>query len=180
MTQRTIYLISVAVWFLFGVYYLWESFNLTEGEAGMTAGMIGPTFYPVVLSVLVILLALLLLANLILFPKFKKPPPGRKPPTPAADGPEGGSPTAAAEVAKRQTTDWITVQGAVIALVAYTALLNGVGFLILTPILLFGLMWLLRERRWILLIGAAFGLSFGLFFIFQKFVKVLLPEGVWF
>jgi len=170
----------VAVWFLFGVYYLWESFNLTEGEAGMTAGMIGPTLYPVVLSVLVILLALLLLANQILFPKFKKPSRGRKPPTPAADGPEGRSPAAAAGVTKERATGWITVQGAVIALVAYTALLNGVGFLILTPILLFALMWLLGERGWVLLIGVAFGLSFGLFFIFQWFVKVLLPEGVWF
>jgi hypothetical protein len=63
-------------------------------------------------------------------------------------------------------------------LIGYVAVLKHLGFLLSSMLLLFVLMTLFGERRKIVLLCVSIGLPLVLFFVFEKFAMVSLPQGV--
>jgi putative tricarboxylic transport membrane protein len=62
-------------------------------------------------------------------------------------------------------------------LFGYVLLLKPLGFLILTPPLLAGLLWIMRVRRWVVLIAISVFSTVALYLLFVTLLGVRLPEG---
>lgn len=62
--------------------------------------------------------------------------------------------------------------------ILYLLLMNFIGFLILTPIYIFGLLWLLKYRDVKKLIFLALGTTIGITAIFQYLLGVPIPQGL--
>lgn len=63
-------------------------------------------------------------------------------------------------------------------LVVYTLLWEVVGFLILTPLFVFGLMYLLRMRRYAMMAVMALCIGVGIFFLFKLLLGIEMPLGL--
>jgi putative tricarboxylic transport membrane protein len=72
----------------------------------------------------------------------------------------------------------VRVAGTAAILVAYLALLDWIGYLLLTPIALASLSLLLGFRRWLLLAIVATAVPTTIYLGFRYGMKILLPEGV--
>lgn len=149
-------LIGAVAWLAFGGFLFWQSFLLKGTHVGAAEGIYGPVFYPRLLGALIMLLACILLSKCWLAQHKTVEKPGG----------EG-----------HEAPDLRLSAVALVGLLLYTFLLERVGFLILTPLMLFALMWLMGERRWWLMAVSSTGLCFGLYIVFRFGVRVLLPEG---
>ena len=153
-------LAGALTWLTFGGLMFWQTFQLKGTHVGAAEGIFGPVFYPRLIAALILLCAAVLLLNML-----RKHAPSLS---------HGGT----AEDAMHERPDYRPAIAAFLGLLLYTWLLPRVGYLIVTPIMLLGTMWLMRERRWILMVGMSLGLSIGLYLIFRYVVYVLLPDGL--
>ena len=72
----------------------------------------------------------------------------------------------------------VRVGGTGAILVAYSALLDVVGYVLLTPVALASLAVFLGFRRWPMLVAVAVGVSALIYVGFRFGMKILLPEGL--
>lgn len=118
-----------------------------------TGGVLGPGFFPILLGILLIGLSALQLFNT------------RK---------EKAVATAfLTESTKR-------VLFACLIIIGYMAGIAILGFLISTPLFLFGIMWFFSVRKWSTLLVSSMATTAVLYFVFLKFLSVSLPAGILF
>ncbi len=118
-----------------------------------TGGVLGPGFFPILLGILLIGLSALQLFNT------------RK---------EKAVATAfLTESTKR-------VLFACLIIIGYMAGIAILGFLISTPLFLFGIMWFFSVRKWSTLLISSIATTAVLYFVFLKFLSVSLPAGILF
>lgn len=67
---------------------------------------------------------------------------------------------------------------AVVGLIVFTALWELVGFIILTPVFLFGLMYLLQMRKYRFMALMSVSLGVGIFFLFKILLGIEMPLGI--
>lgn len=70
--------------------------------------------------------------------------------------------------------------GAVLILVLYIVSLGPVGYLVVTPLALMGLMLLLGARGWGSMLGVALGTTAAIYLGFQWGMLIILPEGIFY
>ena len=67
-----------------------------------------------------------------------------------------------------------------LVLLAYAFLLDKLGFLVATPIMVAGALWLVvGQRSWMTILLLATGLTAGSYLVFGVLMPVHLPEGSW-
>lgn len=79
---------------------------------------------------------------------------------------------------KKEKTAALKQGGTMIAAVLYVVLLEPLGFVLSTLLVLLGLPAALGYRKWHVIIPVAVVLSVGLFFLFEKVFYVRLPVGL--
>jgi hypothetical protein len=155
--------IAALVWIAFGGFLFWQTFLLLSLGGASAGGVFGPAFYPRLLAVFIMLFgASLLVKDLRRRPAVRL---SRK-----NQDPGGGSPDTKPDLRLSATAFGL--------LITYTYLLNAIGYLIATPLMIFGLMLLMGERRWWMMAVWAVGFSTGLHFLFRYMLRVILPEGI--
>jgi putative tricarboxylic transport membrane protein len=132
-----------------GIGILWEGGHLTRG----TLGHPGPGFFPTLLATLLIILSLFLI-----IPKGKKE--------------EGG------EVFPPWSTIYRQLIPIYAALLAFTGLLDFVGFILLTLLLMFFLFVKISYLKWYTAMLAAFVSTGVIYFIFGLILKSSFPIGL--
>jgi putative tricarboxylic transport membrane protein len=133
---------------------VWLSLAFTYIPAARTEGETGPRAFPILLGV--VLAGLGVTMSLL------------------ARTAGGGS---IAPVTRRET---VIVAGTIGVLVLYAFLLERVGFLIATPVVIALAMWgLVRARRARLIAGLAIGFTLGCWVIFNALLGTPLPRGSW-
>ena len=75
-------------------------------------------------------------------------------------------------------TQAIRVGGTAAILVVYLALLDLIGYVLLTPVALAGLSLFLGFRRWLTLVIVAVAVPATIYLVFRFGMKILLPEGL--
>lgn len=75
---------------------------------------------------------------------------------------------------------WLKALKYFLLLVVYVACLKPIGYLIVTPICMFCLIWMLAETRPKLWLTAVYSIIFsvGVYFIFSSFLQIYLPKGI--
>jgi len=154
--------IAALAWIAFGGFLFWQSFLLLGIEEDSARGAFGPAFYPRLLAVLLMALGIALLIKDI---RNRRSVAVNNTNETYARTPLGLSGLGLS----------IT---AFIGLLLYTYLLDKIGYLLVTPLMLLGLMVLMGERRWLMIILWAIGFSTGLYLLFRYGLRVILPEGL--
>jgi len=75
--------------------------------------------------------------------------------------------------------NWRGVVYTIGALLTYSSLLEVVGFLLTTLLLLIYLFRAIKPQKWRLAIGLSFLLSIVSYLVFDRFLQVQLPRGFW-
>jgi len=133
---------------VFAALYFRESFHIVRGFA---SDRLGPAFFPRLLAGALATLAIDLVARAVSGRSDPAPPP----------------PVRAA-----------TLAGVIGVTALYVLVLPRVGFLLGTPPLLGAVIWLMGLRDWRGLLGTAVGATLVLYFVFGRFLHVLLPPGL--
>jgi hypothetical protein len=67
-----------------------------------------------------------------------------------------------------------------LVLLAYAFLLDKLGFLVATPVMVAGALWLIvGQRSWVTILLLAAGLTAGSYLVFGVLLPARLPEGSW-
>jgi putative tricarboxylic transport membrane protein len=125
-----------------------------EIEVGLASDLLGPQYFPRLLAVA------LAIAGAWLFVRSFLPGAGLSQPARAES--------------ERLANLWITLGLTVV----YLLLLQRVGFLVLTPLLLGAFTWVLGYRRWLPLAATAVAVSVMLWVVFARLLGVRLPPGL--
>jgi putative tricarboxylic transport membrane protein len=75
-------------------------------------------------------------------------------------------------------SNWLGVFYAIGSLLIYSILLEWVGFVIMTALLLIFLFRAIEPQRWKMAIGLAISSSVGFYLLFDRVLQVLLPKGI--
>jgi putative tricarboxylic transport membrane protein len=132
---------------LLAIVYFERSFAISTGLA---SDRLGPTFYPRVLSVVLAVLAVVLIARSLT---------GRSDPSP---------------LSRVRVGRLFPVFG---LMLSWVGLLPYLGFPMVTPLLLAGVMWILGHRRWRSLVAVSLGVTLALYLVFVRALNVLVPMG---
>jgi putative tricarboxylic transport membrane protein len=136
---------------LVALAWLWLAFTYIPGPRG--AGETGPRAFPVLLGVVLAGLGVAVSLN----------------PRPAVE--------AVAPVTRREA---LVAAGTIGVLVLYAFLLERVGFLIATPVVIALVMWgLVRVRSGVRIVALAIGFTVGCWAIFDALLGTPLPRGSW-
>jgi putative tricarboxylic transport membrane protein len=130
---------------VFAAVYFQQSFEITRGFA---SDRLGPAFFPRLLAGVLAGLAVVLIMRAL---------SGRSNPTPPPAMRLG------------------VFLGTLGLMIVYSLALPRAGFLVATPLLLAGVIWLLGLRRWSTVAGTAVGVTATLYIVFARMLKVLLP-----
>ncbi|MGH2399651.1 MAG: tripartite tricarboxylate transporter TctB family protein [bacterium] len=132
---------------VFAIVYFQLSFAITRGFA---SDRLGPAFFPRLLALTLAVLAMVLIVRAV----SGRSDPSRPP---------------AIRVG--------VFLGLLGLLVLYALLLPHLGFVLTTPVLVAGAIWLLGLRQWGSLAGTAVGVTAVLYLVFARTLHVLLPMG---
>lgn len=127
--------------------YFQQSFGIIRGFA---SDRLGPAFFPRMLALTLAALALTLIVRAV---------SGRSDPS------------------RPPAVRLGVFAGLVAVLVIYAFLLPRIGFVLATPVLVAGAIWLLGLRQWGYLVGTAVGVTAVLYLVFARTLHVLLPMG---
>ena len=155
--------IAALVWISLGGLLFWQSFLLLGLEEATAIGIFGPAFYPKLLALLIMILGVHLLLK-----DLRRRSVSVSTETSDLDGDDAAA----------HPPDLRLSVVAFMGLIGYTYLLSKIGYLLITPIMLLGLMLLMGERRWLMMIVWAIGFSTGLHLLFRYALRVILPEGL--
>lgn len=142
-------IIGACLLVLAGVYYRYTY----DIEVGLASDLLGPTFFPRALAVLLAIASAALIARTFL-PRARA----------AAPGEEGDAPLRLL---------WTLLLSA-----AYLLLLPRIGFVLLTPVFLGAFAVMLGYRRWRAVVGTALGTTIVLYVLFATLLRVRLPRGL--
>jgi len=141
---------SSLFWFLFSIYVSVESYRLGLGEMENP----GPGFFPFSGS---LLLGIMSLSVLI------------KTSRNASRDEVISSPS--------ESLRWQNVVLILVAMALYTFLLNQVGFVLCTFLLIVFFLRVVAPQRWVKAVGTAFFITMGSHILFNVFLKAQLPKG---
>lgn len=145
---------------------VWTWLVIDTIPTGWGHGDVGPRAFPMVLGIILGGLCVLLLIRTYVL--------GR-----ASAGKAGAGDVDAIEEAS--TERWGSMVLVAIEISAYGFLLQTLGFLIATPILiLFVLVIHLRLRSWKTILGMTLGMTLGCWLFFEKLLGIYLANGSWF
>jgi hypothetical protein len=145
---------------------VWTWLVIDTIPTGWGHGDVGPRAFPMVLGIILGGLCVLLLIRTYVL--------GR-----ASAGKAGTGDVDAIEEAS--TERWGSMVLVAIEISAYGFLLQTLGFLIATPILiLFVLVIHLRLRSWKTILGMTLGMTLGCWLFFEKLLGIYLANGSWF
>jgi putative tricarboxylic transport membrane protein len=142
---------------LFAVYFAIESFGYDLG----TWRMPGPGFFPFGAAVLFGMISLYVIV------KALRPAPSEENPAPAA----GDS------ALPDRIRVWIIVQ-IMAGMVAYTLLLNSLGFVLCTFLLALFFIRVVAEQRWIHSLVISLTIAIGFQIVFNVFLNAQIPNGI--
>jgi len=154
---------------LFGAVLLviagsWTWLVIKTIPPGFGDGEIGPRAFPLAFGIILLMLAALLLA----WPLFTR----------TRDRSESEAPDA--PLAEPAPLYWLPALTVLIEILIYGFLLEKIGFVLATPVIVLLVMVVsLRERSVSKLIGTALGLSVGCWLIFEKVMGIYLAKGSW-
>lgn len=138
------------------VAWLWLVYAYIPGARQATEP--GPRAFPILLGVALLLLGGLITASAY-FPR----------PTAARD-----------ETGRGSAREVLIAGGTFVLLLLYAFLLDKLGFLIATPVIVvLAMAGILRMRRWLLTAALAFGLTATCWMFFVWLLKAPLPRGLW-
>jgi putative tricarboxylic transport membrane protein len=127
----------------------------------------GPRGFPQLLGVALAVLGVILLVRSFGWVRLK-------PDTTYSRGDDSG---AIAPVTRREV---VFTSGVFALLIAYAFLLERVGFLVATPlVMVLAMFGLLRMRTWLSIALLAIGFTFGCWFVFDVVLGTPLPRGTW-
>lgn len=143
--------VAAAVLLLVGLAGAFEARRLSIGEVSRP----GPGFFPFYLGVALAVVALALLARSLARRAPAAPPPGGEP-------------------LRRAKAVWTLLAG-----VAYAFLLEPLGFLVTTFLLLFFLFTVIEPKRWTTAVALSALTALATWIVFKLWLGVQLPGGVW-
>lgn len=144
-------IISAAVGIAISLYVIFTSITFPEDHVMK----IGPGFFPLLLAILFLIFSIILILKEILSKKSKE------------------------EFDKFSFKDPGIIRSLITlgALIVYIILLPYLGFIIDTIILLVFLMLLMKYKKYLIIGVTSVGVSFAVFFIFEKLLNITLPMG---
>ncbi|MCM3761825.1 tripartite tricarboxylate transporter TctB family protein [Halalkalibacter oceani] len=155
----------------FSAFFLYQSTILPIPQRNI---IIGPEFWPIILTVAMLIVSVSLLIKTLLSAKKE----------PAAESSVEETALLNEEVAKEVEIDepeiaypnrmWMII----LAVALYIALVGLVGFIITTVVFLFAASWILGLKKWISLTLTSVLSTAGLVLIFTFFLTLPLPRGV--
>jgi hypothetical protein len=147
---------------------IWTYLVVDTIPAGFGHGDIGPRAFPMALGIVLAGLCVLLIVRSILI---------RRTASGAAAAAADPSDAEAGEMSAR----WGTMILVTLEITAYGFLLQKLGFLLATPILiLFVLVIHLRLTSWKTVLGMTLGMTLGCWLFFEKLLGIYLANGTWF
>ena len=163
LSSRTI--VETALWLVFALLGLYLTAGLGQSSsvgllAGEQAEAFTPATWPRIIFSLIIVVAVVnfLLALL-----------------------KGEEPLEEEEVERQESGNFIQRNARLFGFVSlallYGMLLGWVGFYILTPFFILGILLLSGERRWLPLVGLSFILHLALILLFYRLLRMTLPTG---
>jgi hypothetical protein len=145
---------------------IWTWLVIDTIPTGWGHGDIGPRAFPMVLGIIMGSLAVLLLIRTLVLKRDATR--------------EAGAGDVDAMDAE-STSRWGSMVLVGIEITAYGFLLQKLGFLIATPVLiLFVLLIHLRLRSWKTVVGMTLGMTLGCWLFFEKLLGIYLANGTWF
>jgi hypothetical protein len=149
---------------LLALVWLWLAYTYIPGARA--EGEPGPRAFPILLGVV---LAGLGVSMAVMAQISRRRHLGRALPDPAMD--------TIAPLTRREATFAASTFG---LLILYAFLLDKIGFVIATPVVIaLTMSGLLRMRRWILILSLAAGFTLGCWVIFDALLGTPLPRGSW-
>lgn len=131
---------------------------------GIGDGEVGPRAFPLAFGIILMVLAAILLLRLA---------------STGNNGPSGGGLTDAEMPAVRQL-QWLAAMLVLGEVALYGFLLEKLGFLLATPVVILLVMVVsLRVRSVPKLLGMSLGLTVGCWLIFEKLLGIYLANGIW-
>ena len=147
------HIVGALFWIFFGVVYLICSLQYEAGQ--FNAPQAG--FFPRVVGYLIILCGVLVLISSLRKRKREKPPEGVF---------EGANPR------------YLRSAGLVVLITAiYIGILDSVGFLVASPLLIFFLGWTMGGRNWIANILTSISFSAAIYYTFWVIMRTPIPLG---
>jgi hypothetical protein len=145
---------------------IWTWLVIDTIPTGWGHGDIGPRAFPMVLGIIMGSLAVLLLIRTLVLKRD-------------ATRTAGAGDVDAMDA--ESTSRWGSMVLVGIEITAYGFLLQKLGFLIATPVLiLFVLLIHLRLRSWKTVVGMTLGMTLGCWLFFEKLLGIYLANGTWF
>lgn len=145
---------------------IWTWLVVDTIRPGLGHGDIGPRAFPMVLGIILGGLSVLLFVRTLILRRDETTAAG----TGDVDAMDEDS-----------TSRWGSMVLVAIEISAYGFLLQKIGFLIATPILiLFVLVIHLRLRSWKTILGMTLGMTLGCWLFFEKLLGIYLANGSWF
>ncbi|MBX2838196.1 MAG: tripartite tricarboxylate transporter TctB family protein [Gammaproteobacteria bacterium] len=142
----------------------WTYWVIKTIPPGFGDGEIGPRAFPLVFGVVLIGLATLLLA----WPVFTR------------SGDTSDAEDSTALEPSHHSIHWVPALIVLVEIILYGFLLNKIGFLLATPVIVVLVMLVsLRVRSLPKLFITALGLTFGCWLIFEKIMGIYLAKGTW-
>lgn len=161
MTNRMQDIIVASTLLLLGVAWTWLVIDTIR--PGMGGGDVGARAFPLVFGVMLIFLSAVLLASKL--PKSKD---------------DEYIFIGDAEVPKSTGFDWLPAVLVLAQISLYGFLLEKIGFVLATPlVLLLAMTVSLQERSFRKLMGMSLGLTLGCWVIFEKILGIYLANGTW-
>jgi putative tricarboxylic transport membrane protein len=147
---------------------VWTYIVIDTIRPGFGHGDIGPRAFPMVLGFILAGLSVLLLLRAL--------PLRQMPPSTHCN--DGGATGVEVEPASGR---WGSVVLVSIEIAGYGFLLQKIGFVLATPVLLlFVLVVHLRLKSWKTILGTTLGITLGCWLIFKKILGIYLANGTWF
>lgn len=149
---------------LLAVGIVWVALVWSTIPPAFDEGTVGPRAFPLTLGIILVVLTAILLFFTVTRSRLK----------PKSIAPSGEV------ISEYRSIQWLPALLLTAEIVAYGVLLEKIGFLLATPIVVFTVMALnLRIRSPKRLLGMSLGLTVGCWLIFQKVMGIYLATGTW-
>ena len=160
MTNRAHDIVLGATLMVLGAIWTWLVIDTIP--PGFGEGEIGARAFPMTFGIILLVLAAILLGRLSL-----------------ASNPDGEGPTDA-EMTEPVGLRWVAALLLLVEIALYGFLLEKIGFVLATPVIVLLVMFLnLRVRSLPKLVAMSLGLTVGCWVIFEKLLGIYLANGTW-
>ena len=74
---------------------------------------------------------------------------------------------------------WKRIAAVILSLVFYTAVMDFLGYLVATFLLMVFLLRVAEPRKWVVALGGSAGIALASYGLFEKWLRTQLPKGIW-